>query len=281
MSDVAKGRLVETYTTMTVARSHAHRIATVTMNRPEAHNALNASMLDELKLIFDELSGDDTLSGVILTGAGKSFSAGADLAMMQGAVHASREQNQEEALQLASTFESINACPLAVVARVNGAAMGGGLGLLAVSDIVIAVEHARLAFSEVKLGIAPAVISPYVVRKIGASWARRLFVTGERFTPALGREIGLVHTVAAPEELDAAVERVVRELLSSGPQALRACKSLARDIGELDADTARALTTETIARLRVSAEGQEGLRAYLEKRKPAWVAETNQGTDHV
>jgi methylglutaconyl-CoA hydratase len=261
---------METYATVTVARSHAQRIATITMNRPDVHNALNTQLLDDLKTAFDSLSREDTLSGVILTGAGKSFSAGADLAMMQAAARATQEQNQEEALQLASTFEFINAFPLPVVARVNGAAMGGGLGLLAVSDIVIAADSARLAFSEVKLGIAPAVISPYVVSKIGASWARRLFVTGERFTPALGREIGLVHTVVSLTELDEAVESTVRELLSGGPYALRACKVLARDIGAMDNDAARAITTETIAQLRVSAEGQEGLKAYLEKRKPQW-----------
>ena len=261
---------MEAYATVTIEHSHANRIATVTMNRPEVHNALNSRLLDDLKTAFDGLSREDSLSGVILTGAGKSFSAGADLAMMQSAARATQEQNQEEALQLASTFELINTFPIPVVARVNGAAMGGGLGLLAVSDIVLAADTARLAFSEVKLGIAPAVISPYVVRKIGSSWARRLFVTGERFTPTLGREIGLVHTVATLAELDAAVESVVQELLSGGPYALRACKALARDIGELGHDTARALTTETIAQLRVSAEGQEGLKAYLEKRKPVW-----------
>lgn len=258
------------YETILIEFSHNERIATVTMNRPDVHNALNTRLLNDLKTAFGELSRDDHLSGIILTGAGKSFSAGADLAMMQGAAHATQEQNQEEALQLASTFEFVNACPIPVLARVNGAALGGGLGLLAVSDIVIAVDTARLAFSEVKLGIAPAVISPYVVRKIGMSWARKLFVTGERFSPALGREIGLVHTVVSAQDLNTAVENTVQELLSGGPYALRACKALARDIGAMDDATARAITTETIAQLRVSAEGQEGLKAYLEKRKPQW-----------
>src|SRR5258707_155738 len=158
-----RGKLMATYTTTTVARSHANRIAIVIMNRPEVHNALNSALLDELKTIFDELSRDDNLSGVILTGAGKSFSAGADIQMMQAAARATQEQNQEEALQLASTFERINAFSIPVIARVNGAAMGGGLGLLAVSDIVIAVESASLGFSEDKLGITPAVISSSVV----------------------------------------------------------------------------------------------------------------------
>jgi methylglutaconyl-CoA hydratase len=150
--------------------------------------------------------------------------------------------------------------------------MGGGLGLVAVSDIVIAVESARLAFSEVKLGIAPAVISPYVIRKIGESHARMLFVTGQRFSAAHAKEIGLVHVVTPVEELDAAVEKTISELLSSGPQALRACKALALGVGHMDHDTARHFTAEMIATLRVSNEGQEGLRAFLEKRKATWVS---------
>jgi len=157
------------------------------------------------------------------------------------------------------------------VARVNGTAMGGGAGLISVCDRVIAAENARLAFSVVKLGIAPAVISPYVVRKIGETHARVLFVTGERFSAARGRDIGLVHTVVPLEELDAAVEKTLRELLSSGPQAVRACKALALNVGHMDHDTARRYTAEIIAKLRVSAEGQEGMRAFLEKRKPNWT----------
>lgn len=193
------------------------------------------------------------------------------MVMMQTAARYTLEQNKQEARQLAGAFEQINNFPVPIVARVNGAAMGGGLGLLAVCDIVVAVAGARMAFSEVKLGIAPAMISPYVVRKIGASWARQLFVTGERFTPALAREIGLVHTVTSPEDLDATVEGVLQELMSSGPRALRACKMLARDIGDLNKDMAREISIETIARLRVSPEGQEGLGAFLEKRKPSWL----------
>lgn len=251
--------------------SHQRRVARVTLNRPDVHNALNTQLLAELREVFDELSKDGHLSAVVLTGAGKSFSAGADMVMMQTAASYTQEQNKQEACQLADTFEQINVFPAPLVARVNGAAMGGGLGLLAVCDIVIAVETARLAFSEVKLGIAPAVISPYVLAKIGASWARRLFVTGERFTPALAREIGLVHTVTSPEELDPVVESTLQELLSGGPMALRACKKLARDIGSMESGAAREITTETIARLRVSEEGQEGLQAFLAKRKPAWT----------
>jgi methylglutaconyl-CoA hydratase len=267
------------YETILLAFSHNARVATVTMNRPDVHNALNQRLLSELKTVFQELSKDENLSAVVLTGSGKSFSAGADVTMMQTAASYTLEQNQQEAVQLAETFESINYFPTPVIARVNGAAMGGGLGLLAVCDIAIATETVRMAFSEVKLGIAPAVISPFVIRKIGASQARRLFVTGERFSSTLAREIGLVHTVVPVERLDTAIEDTVQELLGGGPAALRACKALARDVGEMDAIAARALTTETIARLRVSPEGQEGLRAFLERRKPGWAPTEEMGQD--
>ena len=259
------------YETVLVTYSHNRRIATVTMNRPEMHNALNAQLLNDLKAAFDELSADTNLHAVILTGAGKSFSAGADLNVMRAAASYTQERNQQDALEMAGVFASLNDFPAPLVARVNGAAMGGGLGLLAVCDIVIAADSARLAFSEVKLGIAPAVISPFVVSKIGRSWARRLFVTGERFTSALARELGLVHTVVPLEELDAAVESIIQELLTSGPRAMRACKALAKSVGQMDQSSVRAFTARTIAELRVSEEGQEGLHAFLEKRKPNWI----------
>lgn len=258
---------------VTVDYSHNRRVATITLNRPEVHNALNTQLIKELVTAFGRLSEDDHLSAVVLTGAGKSFCAGADMAMMQAAAGYTQEQNKREARQLAGAFEQINSFPAPIVARVNGAAIGGGMGLLAVCDIVVAVDDARLAFSEVKLGIAPAVISPYVLRKIGSSWARKLFVTGERLSLTQAREIGLVHTITSQETLDEEIESVLRELLSGGTYALRACKMLARDIGDLDDDTAREITIETIARLRVSAEGQEGLQAFLTKRKPYWISE--------
>src|SRR5205823_8456722 len=200
-----------------------------------------------------------------------SFSAGENVSMMKESATYSQEKNLSDALRLADLFDTINGIPCQVVARVNGTAMGGGAGLISVCDIVFASESARLAFSEVKLGIAPAVISPYVVRKIGETHARVLFVTGERFSAVRGHDIGLVHTVVPLEELDAAVEKTLHELLSSGPQAVRACKTLALNVGHMDHDTARRYTAEIIAKLRVSAEGQEGMRAFLEKRKPNWI----------
>src|SRR6266705_2032055 len=260
-----------TYAHILVERSLQDKIATITMRRPEVHNAFNKQLIQDLMTAFTDLLTDTQLHAVVLTGDGPSFSAGADLNMMRASALFTHEQNLNDALRLAELFDTINNFPCPVVARVNGTAMGGGLGLLAVCDIVIAVEGARLAFSEVKLGIAPAVISPYVVRKIGETHARVLFVTGERFSATRGREIGLVHSVVPLEELDAAIEKTLRELLSSGPHALRACKTLALNVGHMEREMARKYTAETIAALRVSAEGQEGLRSFLEKRKPNWV----------
>lgn len=255
-----------TYIHITVERSHQDKIAIITMRRPEVHNAFNKQLILDLMTAFTDLVTDTQLHAVVLTGEGPSFSAGADLNMMRESAVFTHEQNMDDALRLADLFDTINNFPCPVVARVNGTAMGGGLGLIAVCDIVIAVESARLAFSEVKLGIAPAVISPYVVRKIGETHARALFVTGERFTSTHAHLIGLVHIVTKPEDLDAAVSKTVSELLSGGPQAIRACKALALNVGQMDHDSARTSTAETIARLRVSSEAQERFHAFLEKR---------------
>src|SRR5260370_15088782 len=204
-----------------------------TMRRPEVHNAFNTQLVNDLQAAFTDLSTDTQLHAVVLTGDGPSFSAGADLNMMKDSTAFTQEQNLNDALRLADLFDTINSFPCPVVARVNGTAMGGGLGLLAVCDIVIAVEGARLAFSEVKLGIAPAVISPYVVRKIGETHARVLFVTGERFSATRAQQIGLCQIITTTEELDATVEKTVRELLSGGPQAIRACKAFALNVGHM------------------------------------------------
>lgn len=259
------------YTHISVERSHQGRIATVTLRRPEVHNAFNAQVVEDLMRAFTGLSTDTHLHAVILTGDGPSFSAGADLNDMQAATTLTTEQNINDALKLADLLYTINMLPCPVVGRVNGTAMGGGVGLVSVCDLAIAAESARFAFSEVKLGIAPAVISPFVVHKIGESNARVLFVTGERFSASRAREVGLVHTVVPRDQLDDAVQKVLSELLSSAPQAIRACKTLALTVGQMNYENARRYTAETIARLRISEEGQEGLRAFLEKRKPGWV----------
>lgn len=260
-----------TYTHITIEGSFHNKIATITMRRPEVHNAFNPQLIDDLKAAFTALSTDEQLHAIVLTGDGPSFSAGADLNVMQASATLTQEQNLNDALGIADLFDTINTCPCPVVARVNGTAIGGGVGLIAVCDIVIAAESARFAFSEVKLGIAPAVISPYVVRKIGETHARVLFVTGERFSAARAKEIGLIHLIAPLAELDATVEKILHELLSSAPQAIRASKALALNVAHMDHDTARQYTAKTIAALRVSPEGQEGLHAFLEKRKPHWM----------
>lgn len=262
------------YTYLSVERSHQNRIATVTLQRPEVHNAFNTQIIEELLAAFTELGIEEQLHGVVLTGDGPSFSAGADLSMMQSATAFTEEQNLNDALRLTDLLSAIDTLPCPVIGRVHGTAMGGGVGLVAVCDIAIAAESARFAFSEVKLGIAPAVISPFVIRKIGESNARVLFVTGERFSAARAREVGLIHSVVPLEHLDDAVQKAVNELLSSAPQAIRACKTLALTVGHMDDAVARRYTAETIARLRVSDEGQEGLRSFLEKRKPRWVTPT-------
>ena len=259
------------YTQISVEHSHDDRIATVTMRRAEARNALSPSLAADLREAFTDLRSDTRLHAVVLTGDGPVFSAGADLNAMKASATFSQDQNLQDALAMSDLFKTINTFPCAVIGRVNGAAMGGGLGLVATCDIVIAVDSAKLAFSEVRLGIAPAVISPYVLRKIGESQARMLFLTGEFFSVAHAREIGLVHIVTTAAELDQVVEDKVGELLKSAPLALRACKALALNVGQMDSETARRYTAETLTRLRVSQEGQEGLQAFLEKRKPNWI----------
>lgn len=265
-----------TYTHITVEYSFEERIATITLRRPEVHNAFNTQVIEDLRTAFDTLSTDEGLHAVVLTGEGASFSAGADIHMMREAATFSEEQNREDALRLADLLYTINTFPCPVVARINGTAMGGGVGLVATCDIAIAAENARFAFSEVKLGIAPAVISPYVVRKIGETNARMLFVTGERFSASRALAIGLVHAVVPREQLDQAVQSALAELLSSGPMAIRKCKALALNVGTMDYAQARLYTSETIAHLRASKEGQEGLSAFLEKRKPSWIARPNE-----
>jgi methylglutaconyl-CoA hydratase len=233
----------------------------VTMARPERRNAFDAALIAELTSGFADV-GD--ARAVVLAGDGPSFSAGADVEWMRASVELSYDENVADALRLRAMLDAIDSCPAPVVARVQGHALGGGCGLVACCDVAIAEPAAQFAFSEVKLGIVPAVISPFALAKIGSSAARRWFVTGERFAADVALRIGLVHEVA--DDLDAAVEHVVAELVSAGPQAARAAKELAR--GALPAEE----TAQRIAERRTSAEGQEGLRAFLEKRPAAWLS---------
>ncbi|HTK09912.1 MAG TPA: enoyl-CoA hydratase/isomerase family protein [Ktedonobacteraceae bacterium] len=260
-----------THTFLTVEPDYQGRVAIVTLRRPRVHNAFNAQMIAELTEAFRALSMDESLHAIVLTGEGSSFCAGADITWMQESVAFTEEQNREDAQRLATLLQTLQDCPCPIVARMHGSALGGGVGLLAVCDLVIAAEQARFALSEVKLGLAPAVISPYVIRKIGESHARVLFITGERFSATRALSLGLLHAVVPLEQLDDAIQNALHELLTSAPQALRVCKQLALQVGHMDAAQALAYTTETIARLRVGAEGQEGLHAFLEKRQPDWV----------
>ena len=254
-----------------ISLKHAESVATLTLARPDLHNAFNVEMIAELRDCFSALASDPATRVVVLTGAGPSFCAGADLNWMRASLDWSREQNMADAKALAAMFEAAWHLPQPLIGRINGAAMGGGVGLVACCDIAIAVDTARFGFSEVKLGLIPAVISQYVVPKIGVSQARALFVSAERFTAQRAYEIGLVHAVASTAELDVTVANLVERLLSSGPAALGAAKRLVDAVWTLDREAARRYVLEAIAQARTSAEGQEGIRAFLEKRKPNWA----------
>lgn len=259
----------QTYASLLVAQRGP--VATVTLNRPEIHNALDATLIGEIRDAFRLLAADEGVRVIVLTGAGVSFCAGADLRWMQAAVHFTEEENRRDALALTEMLEAIAGIPKPVVARVNGAALAGGAGLVAASDIAIAVDTARFGFTESRLGLVPATISPYVVRRIGESHARALFLTAERFETPRALSIGLVHQSTTADTLDAAVRRTVENLVRGGPHALAENKRLIVSIRDTDRSDLALYTADTIARLRVSPEGQEGLRAFLEKRAPSWT----------
>jgi methylglutaconyl-CoA hydratase len=245
-------------------------VAVLTLARPELHNAFNAAMIAELNECFTVLAADMRARIVVITGEGPSFCAGADLAWMRASLEWSREQNAADAERLAAMFEAAWMLPQPLVGRVNGPALGGGVGLVACCDIAVAVDTARFGFTEVKLGLVPAVISQYVVPKIGVSQVRALFVSGERITAQRAFEIGLVHAVVDEPSLDATIGRIATQLLSSGPEAMTASKRLIDAVRSLDPAAARRYAVETIAAARTGPEGQEGLHAFLEKRKPKW-----------
>jgi methylglutaconyl-CoA hydratase len=253
-----------------LSRTDDGSVATVTLGRPEARNALNAALIGEVTRCFEELAEDESVRVVVLTGEGPSFCAGADVGYMRDTASFSYEENLEDARRLADMFLAVDDLPKPVVARVRGAAIGGGAGLVAAADLAVAEEGARFAFSEVRLGIAPATIAPFVVRKIGFSRARALFLTGERFGADLAREIGLVHEVVPEGELDAAVERVAAQLLQGGPAGQAAIKEALRQVEATEPMEALGIMTQLIAELRIGEEGQEGLGAFLEKREPFW-----------
>ncbi len=249
-------------------------VARVTLNRPEVRNAFDGVLIGELRTTFAALGreGPVALRAIVLRGEGPSFCAGADVTWMRAATGLDVEGNEQDAMAMAEMFEAIDTCPVPVIARVHGAALGGGMGLCAVADIVIAESGTRFGFTETRLGILPAVISPFVVAKIGESEARALFPTGRRFDAIRALRIGLVHEVVEGEAaLDAAVDAAVADLLAAGPTAARAAKSIIREIRGLGHGAARWHTARVIARQRTSAEAQEGFRAFDEKRPPTWA----------
>ncbi len=258
----------------------AQVVARVTLARPEVHNAFDATLIAELRTAFAQLAreGPTDLRVIVLAGDGPSFSAGADLAWMRAAMQLETEANEQDAMAMADMFETIDTCPVPVVARVHGAALGGGLGLCAVADLVIAESGTRFGFTETRLGILPAVISPFVLAKIGESQARALFPGGRRFDATRAARIGLVHEIVEGEEaLDAAVDGAVADILASGPTATRAAKAIVREVRGLGHGSSKWHTARVIARQRTTDEAREGFDAFTEKRRPSWAPDPGDG----
>jgi methylglutaconyl-CoA hydratase len=260
------------YRYLTTRRDRA--VEYLTLNRPEVRNAFNDDVIAELTAWAAQARTDRTLRVVVLGGEGKVFSAGADANWMARMIDYSHEENVRDATRMAQMFEALDTLPAAVVGRIQGAALGGGAGLAAVCDIAIADASAVFGFTETKLGILPAVISPYVLSKIGPSAARELFLTGMRFSALRAREIGLVHAVVPMAQLDNTVQTYLTELLSASQSGVAAAKALISEVwAQSSRDAMMTITAEAIARQRVSPEGQDGLRSFLGKRKPQWVQE--------
>lgn len=258
-----------------ITTSVDHRgVATISMNRPEKHNAFDDAVIAELRSAFDAVAANDAVRVVVLAAAGKSFSAGADLGWMKRMAGYDYADNLADARLLADMLKALYDLPQPTIARVQGAAFGGAVGLVSCCDMAVASERATFALSEVKIGLVPATISPYVIRAIGERGARRYFTTGERFTAEKALQLGLVSEVVDEEGLDGALEHIVHALLQNGPLAVREAKRLVHDVaGHPITPTLVEGTCELIARIRTSREGQEGLGAFLEKRPAGWITE--------
>lgn len=245
-------------------------IAYITLNRPDVGNAFNASMIQEITDCFYTCSNEKMLRIIVLSGNGKFFSAGADLQYMRQSAELSYEENVQSATQLATMYETIYNCPVPILTKSHGAVLGGGVGLCAVSDIVIAEEKTLFGLTEVKLGIIPAVIGPYVLAKIGVSQFQKLSLTGERFSTVLAKEIGLIHNVCSEGTIETTIENTIRTLLDASPNAIKKMKEYIRKISPIRPVELKNYTAEMIASIRNCDEGKEGIRAFLEKRKPSW-----------
>ena len=242
----------------------------LTLNRPDVRNAFNETVIQELTAWAEATADDETVRVAVLAGAGPAFCAGADLTWMTRMAAYTQAENVRDATAAAKMYSLIDRLPIALIGRIHGAALGGGAGLAAICDIVVAEDRATFGFTEVKLGILPAIVSPYVLAKIGASAARELFLTGMRFDAARAKEIGLVHAVVPANQLDQRVADYVKEILSAAPEAIATAKELLKKVAERPVQDTIGLTADTIAARRASAEGQEGMRAFLEKRKASW-----------
>jgi methylglutaconyl-CoA hydratase len=249
------------------------RVLTAALNRPEQHNAINGEMVAALTAVFQDLDRREDVRVVVLTGNGRSFCAGADLAMMRAAADYSYDENLADGRAIFDLMVAVDGCRKPIVGRVNGAAFGGGAGLVSCCDIVVAGERARFGFTEARLGIVPAVISPFVLAKIGPTHGRELFLTGERFDAAWARHIGLVHHVVAEQDLDDKVQERVAELLQAAPGAQAEVKALIGTVAYRPKSDLRDFTATVIARRRASDEGREGMSAFLQKRAPWWQGE--------
>ena len=250
----------------------ARGVATVSLNRPEIHNAFDEALIEELRSAFERVETDPGARLMVLAAKGKSFSAGGDLNWMRRQGLASETENREDAYRLAAMLKTLDILPKPVIGRIQGAVFAGGVGLVSCCDIAIAAENAVFSLSEVKIGLAPATIGPYVAAAVGARAMRRYAVSGERFTAAEAKRIGLVHEVVPADELDQAVEKLIAELLEGGPEAQAASKQLVRDVAYRPIDEALMRDTASrIARRRASPEGAEGIQAFLDKRKPHWM----------
>ena len=258
------------YQTLTI--TVADKVATVTLNRPELRNAFNEQAIAELALAFDELGRNELVRAIVLAANGPAFCAGADLNWMKKMAGYSHDENLADASRLADMLRTIYLCPKPVVAKVQGDCYAGGMGLVAACDIVVAAEGVNFCLSEVKLGLIPATISPYVIKAMGEQAARRYFITAERFDAAAAQRMGFAHEVVVAENLDVTVAGLVKSLVSNSPNAVAEAKKLVRDVVDLPVtDALLADTAGRIAAIRASNEGREGVASFLEKRKPNWL----------
>jgi len=258
------------YQTLTIAI--ADKLATVTLNRPDVRNAFNEQTINEIASAFDELGRNELVRAIVLAANGPAFCTGADLNWMKKMAGYSHSENQADAMQLAQMLRTIYLCPKPVVAKVQGDCYAGGMGLVAACDIAVAVQEANFCLSEVKLGLIPATISPYVIKAMGENAARRYFLTAERFSAAEAQRIGFVHEVTASDGLDTKVAEIVKSLLGNSPNAVKEAKALVRDVVDRQVtDELLADTAQRIANIRASEQGREGVQSFLEKRKPNWL----------